>query len=342
MKKIYLLCDYLGRFSSKWGSMPYRSGMDKSAIKINFYNKGYKAIFLNYPDVNFSNKFTDGDYFLYTSSEDLNLYYKSYIEDIVLGLEVKGVNVIPPYIYLKAHHNKVFMEILRKVLLNHIDHKIDSLCFGTLEELSNFKKFRQEYPVVVKSASGACSKGVFRAQNSSQLYSIAKKISYSPNICYDAWDFGRKFKHTGYMTESRNRRKFIVQSFISSMPIDWKILIFGNKYYILERKTRKNDFRASGSGLLSYPDNIPDGLLDFSMSIYNRLNIPFLSLDIGYDGNEFHLIEFQAVYFGTHTLETSPFYYQQDGNGFKKIFSSSVLEEVFVDSVIQHICFKRN
>jgi hypothetical protein len=122
------------------------------------------------------------------------------------------------------------------------------------------------------------------------------------------------------------------------MPNDWKILIFGSKYYILERKVRKKDFRASGSGNFSYPDNVPDGLLDYSKLIFDKLNIPFLSLDIGYDDNDFYLIEFQTLHFGTVTIEKSPFYYQYySGIGFKKIVVDSNLEEVFVSSIIEYI-----
>ena len=338
MKKIYLICDYLNRFSYKWGAKPYLSGMNKTIIKEAFYRNDYKAIYLTYPKVNFLKNWLKDDYFLYTSSQDSDLFYKSYIEDIILGLEIKGAKILPPYLFLRAHHNKVFMEIIRNIFLQDIPNEIYSTYFGTLEDLSSYCQKHLSYPVVIKSAFGAGSKFIRKAHNYKELYSIAKRFSFSPNLFNDLWDLGRKIKRKGYMRGSRYRKKFIIQSFVSNLPNDWKILIYGSKYYILERKNRKNDFRASGSGLLSYPDNIPDGLLDFAKLIFNKLNIPFLSLDIGHDGNSFHLIEFQALNFGTHTLETSPYYYQYvGGKGFNKVTTTSSLEDVFVNSVIEYI-----
>jgi len=49
-----------------------------------------------------------------------------------------------------------------------------------------------------------------------------------------------------------HRSKFIVQEFIPDLSNDWKVLVFWDKYYVLRRKNRPNDFRASGSGLFSF------------------------------------------------------------------------------------------
>ena len=75
-----------------------------------------------------------------------------------------------------------------------------------------------------------------------------------------------------------------------------------------------DDFRASGSGNFNYDKVLPDGLLNFCNEIYKEFNIPSLSLDIAYDGNQYYLIEFQAVYFGTYTLEAAPYYFQLINN----------------------------
>ena len=113
MRKIILLTDYQGRFSSKMPTVPYMSGMDKDLLKNEFIKRGCTVEYLNYPDLDFRNGDYKKAFVLYTSSEDDDLFYKSYIEDIIFGLELQGAYTIPSFKYLKAHHNKVFMEILR-------------------------------------------------------------------------------------------------------------------------------------------------------------------------------------------------------------------------------------
>ncbi|RZK48109.1 MAG: hypothetical protein EOO99_11430 [Pedobacter sp.] len=45
------------------------------------------------------------------------------------------------------------------------------------------------------------------------------------------------------------------QEFIPGNDGDIRVIIIGDKAFIIERKNRENDFRASGSGIISYPDN---------------------------------------------------------------------------------------
>ena len=65
---------------------------------------------------------------------------------------------------------------------------------------------------------------------------------------------------------------------------------------------RDNDFRASGSHKFIFKEDIPDGILDFAKLIFDILNVPNLSIDVAFDGNKFHLLEFQAIYYGITTI----------------------------------------
>ena len=113
MKKILMLTDYKGNFTSKYDAVPYRSGMNKDLLKKYFEKNGYKIVIKKFSDINFREENVEGQSIIYPSSEDNHRFYKSYIEDIILGLEVKGAHLIPKHNYLRAHDNKVFMEILR-------------------------------------------------------------------------------------------------------------------------------------------------------------------------------------------------------------------------------------
>jgi glutathione synthase/RimK-type ligase-like ATP-grasp enzyme len=336
MQKIHLLLDYKGMFGSRQDGVPYRSGMDKDLLKKYFIEKGYDVKYLSFCDVNLRTMDFKNQHILYTSSEDNGSRYKKYIEDICYALQLQGGILIPEYKHLLAHNNKVFMEFLRDLSGLESVKNIKSYHFGTIEEL-NKKKELYNGKHVIKGAEGACSSQVYLANNQYELLKLAAKISKSRDICYEIWDVGRSFKHRGYIRESKYRNKFITQNFINKLSNDWKILIYGNKYYILYRSTRENDFRASGSGHFLFKEEVPNGILDFAESVFYSFNVPNLSIDVAFDGENFYLLEFQSVYFGTLTIEHSPFYFAKENSQWIMYNEHSSLEKEFVNSVSLYI-----
>lgn len=338
MKKIFALTDYKGHFGSKHSAVPYKSGMDIETLKKIGFEMGYELVFMDMSGVDFSREGVQqykGHVVLYTSQEDTGGFYKDYIEDVVLGLESIGAITLPSFKFLRAHNNKSFMEIFLKELVDE-PILLRSYSLGTLEE-AKLKLNELVFPIVLKSASGAGSVNVSLVNNESELINEVKRISLTRNIKKDMWDFGRSIKRKGYKRESRYRRKFILQEFVPGLENDWKVLIYGNRFYCLKRYVRDKDFRASGSGKFQFSDEIPDGLLQFAQKIYNMLKLPNASLDICFNGEKFYLIEFQAIYFGTTTIEYSKFYYEFDGDKFLLKKGESILEREYLGSIINYI-----
>jgi hypothetical protein len=333
MDSIFVVLDYKGRFETKFTANPYRSGFDKGLVQRYFLEYGYNVYFTTFPEIDFRDATLKGKIFLYSSSEDHDGFYKSYIEDIVMGLKLAGAIVIPNFIYLKAHNNKLFMEILRDVM-GHDDLKgIRSHYFGTIEELKQRENGLNNQKVVIKPAMGAMSKGVASASLFREIYSHSKSISKTPTYLGELKDWFRKYKHKGYLKDSNYRKKFIVQNMVEGLDGDWKILIYGNKYYPLQRKNRENDFRASGGGRLSYLKELPEGLLSFAKTVYESFSVPNLSIDIAFDGSNYYLIEFQALYFGTYTIEKSEFYFTEKEDNWVIFEEKSILEQEYARSV---------
>ncbi|MFC2113431.1 hypothetical protein ACFLTA_09210 [Bacteroidota bacterium] len=330
MRNIYLITDYKGQFGSKQRSRPYMGGFDKDLLAERFAELGYKVEYLQFADVEWNTDRFVGQLVNYTSSEDKGLYYKSFIEDIIFGLSIKGAILLPDYRYLRANNNKVFMEILRDMGNFKEMQNIKSGKYGTINELIERSK---DGRFVIKQAAGAMSQGVMLSQNKKDLVKKAKKISRTKYLWAELWDLKNKIKHKGFKTDSLYRKKFIVQDFIPGLDRDWKVLIYGEKYYALERKTRKNDFRASGSGMFTFTKELPMGLLDFASGIYRDMKVPHLSMDIAFNGEFFYLLEFQAVYFGTKTLENSEFYFYRDASDWKTRDETSELEKVYAESI---------
>ena len=339
--KLIILSDYKNHFETKYTASPYRSGFDKNLLEEHLLSLGFEVEFKKFHEIDFEDISIKNQYFLYTSSEDLDVFYKSYIEDVIYGIQIYGGIPIPHFKYLKAHHNKVFMEILRSQSLLDEMKTIKSNHFGTYEDFVIYNN-KTTNPIIVKPSEGSMSKGISLNNTIESAKSSIKKISKSSNLLKDFKDFFRRFKHKGYVLNSRHRKKYITQNYIEDLKGDWKILIYANKYYVLNRENREGDFRASGGGKLSYSKDVSDDLLNFSEKIFSNLNIPNVSIDIGLSNGKYYLIEFQALFFGTYTLEYSEFYYSKKEAEWTIIDENSILEKVYAESIATYIKSQKN
>lgn len=342
MRKIILLTDYKNKFGLKHDDVPYRSGFDKTLLASLFYDYGFETEFIHFSSVDFRSTVYDNEIILYTSSEDVDYIYKSYIEDVVYGLELAKANIIPSYIYLRANNNKVFMEILRDQFSISSVKNIQSKKYGSYEDFwIHNQDFVGKY-FVIKTAKGASGSGVFLAKKLGELKQIIKKVSRSKNLFAELWEIGRGIKHNGYIKESKHRKKFIVQDFIPGLKNDWKIYVFGRRYYIFYRPVFKHrEFKASGGGYDNYfygkEANPPDGIFDFAASIFSELGVPHASLDVGFDGVNFYLLEFQCLYFGTAGILRSNEYFIKENSSWLAVPEKLTQEQVYVDAIVEFI-----
>lgn len=336
MPHIVALVDYKGRFGSKRFSRYYRGGMDIDLLIELFHQSNYNLEIKEFSETRFRDPTDFSHTVIYTSQEDKGYLYKGFIEDIIYGLEIIGCQAIPKFKYLRANNNKVFMEILRQSTLAN-KYQINCKIFGCLEEVID-NSGELEYPCVIKTASGACSKGVHLVKNKRELLQTVRKISRSRYLYEEMIDIGRQYRHKGYQKASVHRHKFIIQEFIPGLENDWKVLIYGDKYYILRRQNRPGDFRASGSGLFTFDEVVDTDILSAAEEIFHCFDVPMMSLDLAKDlDNKIHLIEMQFVYFGTTTLEKSPYYCVKQADGWHQIQGKSILEEEYTRSVVSFL-----
>ncbi len=341
MKKIIALTDYKNKFGSKHFDSPYRSGMDKDLIRLEFEKLNFSIDFIPFSKCINAVDLSKDCYYIYTSSEDEGYRYKNFIEDQILYLENNGFNVIPSYKYLRANNNKVFMELLRKSTHDKDLLSIKSQVFGTYEEaVENMETF--SFPVIIKKSEGASGRGVYMAENFEQLKNTLKKVAKTANLFHDLKEIGRTYKHKGYKKESKYRSKFIVQNMIPNLKNDWKVYYFMDKLYIFYRPILKHrKFKASGGGYDNYSyateAHIPDGIFNFVEKVIGYFNVPHASLDIAYDGSSFHLIEIQFIYFGTAGIPYSDGYFSKVNNDWQFIKNKLSIEEVYVQSIVRFI-----
>lgn len=330
---IIVITNEKGEFYS---SVIYRKKTGKLSIdteKLLKYGKesGLNIIFKTFADIDFSNFDLKDKIVLYTSSEDPNLYYKGYIHDVIKGIELMGGILVPRLELFEAHHNKVFMEILRDILLKDVNTGIHTRHFGTYE--SYLQKIDEiPVPSVIKTAFGAGSKGVALIKTEEEKFSKPKKMSRF----FTAKELAKEYLGK-YSPFSIYRNKFVIQNFVENLNGDFKVLVYGDKYYAISRANRENDFRASGGGKLDFSPQLPDRIFDFAKEVYDALDTPYASLDIAYDGKRFYLIEFQCMHFGTVTLENSLRYYTKKDNKWETVEGGSILEEVFVEALCKYL-----
>jgi len=340
---IYLLTDLNNRFQTKVPSDPYGAGMDVVEIQKLFYKEGYPITILSYCEIDDFKSF-DKSIVLYTSVEGDGGEYKDFIEDNLLGLELAGAILVPGFIFFRAHENKVFQEIIRKLLFDKTETGIQSQIYGSEKEFNLKNKNDLECPVVIKGSTGSGSKNVFLAKNNKTLARLIKKVSNSKQ--YKLLLIDKLFKLKLSINKLNydkvflnNIRKFIVQNFINNITNDFKVLIFSDKYYVLKRLNRVNDFRASGSHNFIFNNDfeIPDGLLNSCRTWYDRFDVPNAAFDVAIINNKFYLIEFQFINFGTVTQTKSNSFYKFENGNWIEIKKTLSLEEVYVASVVDYL-----
>lgn len=340
-KKIYGLLDYKGNFLSKWLDDPYRSGMNKNLLSKYFAENSIEIDFKALSDVNLKREEIEGNIFLYTSSEDLGSYYKSFIEDLIYGIHELGGIVLPDYKFLRAHNNKVLMEILCSTFGLRNDGIIQTNYFGTLEEVEAKSKNFQ-FPVIFKLADGSSGSNVELVKNKSELLSIVRKFCRTKQFAYEFRDKLRIIKRKGYKRESLYRKKFIIQSFVPNLKNDWKVYAFYDRYFIFYRPIfEKRVFKASGGGYHNYyygkKANIPDGIFDFAKKTFNKFDVPHASMDIGFNGNSFFLFEFQCLHFGTAGIVYSNECFVEENGKWITKPSSKIIEKEYADSIAKYL-----
>jgi len=349
MKRLYILTDEDGEFLVSKANFRNFTSMDVKRISNWFSGKGYNVTVCKFSEFDADADYR-GVYILYQTSEAPGTFYKRYIEDLVFFLEKQGAFLMPCHEYLKAHHDKIFMEFLRKGFADNSLKTIRSVCYGSWIDACNYDG---NFPVVIKQASGSAGKGVYLARNIRQYRKYVKKAGHiiiasglSDLVTTFLKNLVKKLIKSLYPSRSGYVQyntapvssAVVIQNFIAGLSGDYKVLYFGGKVYCMYRANRDNDFRASGSGrFFNVPDDEQEGLLDFARRLTLEINYPIVGMDIGFDGKTYHLIEFQMIHLGTSALQIAKFWHEYLDDRWIKHNGTSILEEEFARSLHEYI-----
>lgn len=324
-KLLILTCadGYFGQGLKVWDSM------DVTKLSDLFSCHGYRVAVCDYEYV--AKHVMDFKDYVVVYSSTQKPGYKDFLEDVLLGLAQLDNKLVPSFDFFRAHENKGYQEIMRQI---HGIKEIKGRYYsGSQDALADEICF----PAVYKSTGGSKSNGV------SLLYSrkdLKKRVGSHENLSF-YWRIHRSLakllkRNTLWHDYITPRHGFVVQEFIPELTFDFKVLVFWEKYFVLKRAVRKDDFRASGSGNLEFVE-AEEALLGYARDVFKKFNCPFISMDICKTKTGYALIEFQGVHFGPYTLMKSPFHYVCDNQKWRLQKNSVELEAEYAESILKYL-----
>ncbi|MDZ7755191.1 hypothetical protein [Rhodohalobacter sp.] len=124
----------------------------------------------------------------------------------------------------------------------------------------------------------------------------------------------------GYTTNfakvaGRERGYIYFQDFIPDNNFDNRVIVIDGKACAIKRKNRENDFRASGSGILSYDkENFSEKMIKQSFKIAEAINSKSLAIDYVFKGREPMIVELSYGFPSGSFVDDCPGYWDRELN----------------------------
>lgn len=255
----------------------------------------------------------------------------------ILNAAVKnGLNVFPDFNTSWHFDDK----IAEYYLLKAVDAPIpESWIFFTKEESIKWLKNEALYPLVAKLKSGSGSNNVRLLHNSAQAIAYADKMFKKgfknvPGVLFKAssnirsaknkGDFVKRFKRIPDFIQTLSRAKMLnrergyayFQEFVPNDGYDLKIIVIGDKLSFIGRKTRKEDFRASGGGDLCFDKHlVTSEIIGSAFNLSDKLNFQCMGYDFVVDKrtNTGKVVEISYGFSHAALLQAGG-YWARDGN----------------------------
>lgn len=244
---------------------------------------------------------------------------QNFARQLIISVEKMGIKVFPNSNNCWHFDDKVGQKYLLEAINAPL---VPSYAFYDKSTAVNWAK-QTSYPKVFKLRGGAGSINVKLVKSKKQAKKLIQR-SFSRGFAFSSrydglkdrfWSLKRDkdFKAIVHVLKGFVRllippegttllplqRGYIYfQEFIPNNKFDDRIVIVGNKAFALRRKNRENDFRASGSGLISYDKELfPQKTIQIAFSTSRKIKSQSLAFDFIYDKEKNPLIvEISYVY----------------------------------------------
>lgn len=275
---------------------------------------GYECELLEYNDLAKFDYLID-DQAIYWIGSHQNPTVIRFIKDVLFARFHNRRNIVPSIETILCHENKGLMGLIASE--RSLEFVKQNYCCDTRISL-------HEQVAVFKKTTGAGSSGVSRIDKSrnnlGKFYRNAIQISTIDGLINISKNSLRKIINRKTQAKYNELHSaHVIQDFVANLDSDYKVLVFMDTIFCLKRLIRNNDFRASGSGKFSFPDEVPLELLKFALEMRKKIDTPYCSLDIiEQPTGNYSLIEFQTVHFGAYTAIHAPHAFKKLGDQYIK------------------------
>jgi hypothetical protein len=207
-------------------------------------------------------------------------------------------------------------------------------------------------------ARGAGSSNVRLVHNKSEAKKLIKKAFNRGFSQFDSWiylkdrlggyfsgsdsligvfkGFARLFITTDFSRKySRERGYVFFQDFIPNNAFDIRVIVIGSRAFAIKRMTRKNDFRASGSGIIRYDNKEIDlRCVQIAFEVNRKIGSQCIAFDFIFDNFNKPLIVEVSFGFSASSYDLCPGYWDENLNWFSEVINPQLwmLEELGIFS----------
>jgi hypothetical protein len=334
-KEIYFLTASDGFFGQR--AMPWES-MDIDVLT-KIFSEHFLVVRTTYAEIANGLVCPKNSIVVHSSSQQPE--YKAFMDDVLLFLASNSNLLVPSIHATRSHENKGYQELHKRL------RGIQTLKGIYAAKISEVDRAALAYPKVFKEVSGFGSSGVRLVSSEQELLkaSVAEvRLTWREALKSVKWWLGyfvrrhilRRKNLKPYGDYYAPLKRFVLQEFVPNLQCDYKVLAFQNCFFVLKRKVRPHDFRASGSGRFQFEEP-PEGLLDYAEELLRQFNEPYMSFDVCFDGAKFHLIEFQGVHFGPFTLLQAPKHFRRHSGQWEAAVGAVGLEHMIGESLVLYI-----
>lgn len=227
----------------------------------------------------------------------------SHLKEIIYFLQHQmGKLVVPNFESVWHFESKVAQSYLLRY------HGISTPATDVSFSLSEARRRLEsaEYPLVIKSSSGASSRGVKLVRSVTTAKWLAWKRLYSGRL----WKIVRRLGRL-----DPKEKALYWQEYVPGNDGDLRVTVIGDSYIIaFRRRNRAGDFRASGSGNIDYDSPPPAEALSMCLDVSRRLAFDSMAYDLLWQADRWVISELSYTYVD-RALFRAPGYYQPAADG---------------------------
>ncbi|MBS7786430.1 hypothetical protein KIH23_03900 [Flavobacterium sp. CYK-55] len=273
-------------------------------------------------------------------------YHQSNSKDIVMAksllfsLEQCGVKVFPNYNTAWHFDDKVG----QKYLFEQLGFEaVQTWVFYEKQTALQWAK-QQQFPKVFKLRGGAGSQNVKLVRSLGEAQRMIKTAFGSGFKAYDAWgSFKERIRRWGIgkaelkdiakgfirlfipprysKVMGREINYILFQDFIPNNDSDTRIIVIDHKAFALKRMVRKNDFRASGSGIFAYERSVfGERCVKMSFEYTQKLNAQCVAYDYIFDEQNNPLLVEISYGFANKVYDPCTGYWDENLNWYEGSF----------------------